>query len=412
MSVQKSVQKLDETFEWKEKRVDFASGEHPLELHFQGDNDIRANVIYNHPEVEGFAYVYEDTLTKDFLVTRIIDFKKSLCNQVVAVKGDFSKFVPFVLNESVLFSKSLHYNNGELDDCIPSEKVETCLTNNKGKYSPPPSVFNKLGNLRIVSISYVIPLIKGMNITEGSIEGSVVVGKLVAYHCAATEWLCLMNMESCCNSKLWCGEDDNQCSRLVDNKNIVLSYNGELFIKVLTGTSKNSVAYQTVKNLVNNFKTQELVKYRLGHPEEKEAIPKSIVLDCNPRSSASASTKSSDKTSSSDEVKVVNTNGNILSFFRILFCGEGSGDKMIPAKISDEAMKIIGSSENIAEQVRLTADNITAKVNGIGTERSYLSRYTRFPFLFRTLISYMLQSHLHNGVINSNLESLKKLLVF
>ena len=124
-------------------------------------------------------------------------------------------------------------------------------------------------------------------------------------------------MEVCCNSKLWCGEGDNQCPRPVNNKNIALSYNGELFIKVLMGASKNSVAYQTVENLVDNYKTQELEKYRLEHPEEQEAIPKSIDLDY--KSSASTSTKLSDKSSSSDEVKVVNKNGNLLLSFRLSF---------------------------------------------------------------------------------------------
>ena len=82
---------------------------------------------------------------------------------------------------------------------------------------------------------------------------------------------------------------------------------------------------------------------------------------------------------------------------------------MIPTKMSDEAMEVMGSSEKIAEQARLTADDITTKVDEIGTERSYISIYTRFPFLFHTLISYMLQSHLHNGAIDSNLESPKNL---
>ena len=59
------------------------------------------------------------------------------------------------------------------------------------------------------------------------------------------------------------------------------------------------------------------------------------------------------------------------------------------------------------EQARLTADNIAAKVDEIGTERSYISRYNRFPFLSHTLISYMFQSHFHNGAIDSNLESKK-----
>ena len=107
------------------------------------------------------------------------------------------------------------------------------------------------------------------------------------------------------------------------------------------GASKNSVAYRTVKNLVDNYKTQELEKHQLEHFEEKETIPKSIVLNCE--SSASTSTKSSDKSYSfsSDDVKSINKNKNLLSFFQILFCGEGSGNKMIPAKISDEAMEII-----------------------------------------------------------------------
>ena len=108
MSVQKSVEKFEETFESKDERVVFASGEHPLELYFQGDYDTRANVIFNHPEVEGFAYVVEDILTKAFLATRIIDFENVLSSHIVAVNGNFSEFVPFTVKESVWFSNSLH----------------------------------------------------------------------------------------------------------------------------------------------------------------------------------------------------------------------------------------------------------------------------------------------------------------
>ena len=67
-----------------------------------------------------------------------------------------------------------------MDNYIPSEKAVKWVTKNKGKYPPSPSEFNKLENLRIVSILDIIPLIKGADITEGSIEDSNVVGKLVA----------------------------------------------------------------------------------------------------------------------------------------------------------------------------------------------------------------------------------------
>ena len=115
--------KLDELFEDKEgEMVIFASREHPVEFFFQGDYDTWTNVIFNHPEIESFAYVYKDTLTKAFLTTKIIDFKMSKGNQVVVVDGNFSEFVPFTVIENLLFSNSLHYNMGELDDNIPSGK--------------------------------------------------------------------------------------------------------------------------------------------------------------------------------------------------------------------------------------------------------------------------------------------------
>ena len=68
------VPKLDESIEDEEDEIDiFASGEQLVELFFQGDYDTRTSMIFNHPEIEGFAYVYKDTLTNAFLATRIID---------------------------------------------------------------------------------------------------------------------------------------------------------------------------------------------------------------------------------------------------------------------------------------------------------------------------------------------------
>ena len=48
-------------------------------------------------------------------------------------------------------------------------------------------------------------------------------------------------------------------------------------------------------------------------------------------------------------------------------------------------MEIIGSSDKIAEQAKLIADNIVAKIEEIGNERSYISQYARFPFLSHPL---------------------------
>ena len=139
----------------------------------------------------------------------------------------------------------------------------------------------------------------------------------MAYHGVAAEWLCLMNMESCCISKLWCGEEENQYPRPPSHSKISLSYNGELYIKVLMGASKDSIAYRTVKILVDNYKTQKVEKHRFEHPEEQKEIPKSIVLDC--KSAVSATTKASVKSSNTDEVKFVNKSANRISFSKFYF---------------------------------------------------------------------------------------------
>ena len=158
---------------------------------------------------------------------------------------------------------------------------------------------------------------------------------------------------------------------------------------------------------MDSFKVVKVEKYNQDHPKEIETIPKSIDIDCNSKCSKSTNVFSV-KSSSSINTKVVEKNTCLHSFFQILFCREGSGEDLIPRTMSDEAMEIIVSSDKIAEQARLTADNITALTDEIGNERSYISRYNRFPFLSHTCITYVLQAHFHNGAIDYNLDSLKK----
>ena len=165
---------------------------------------------------------------------------------------------------------------------------------------------------------------------------------------------------------------------------------------------------------MDSFKVVKVEKYNQDHPKEIETIPKSIDIDCNSKCSKSTNVFSV-KSSSSINTKVVEKNTCLHSFFQILFYREGSGEDFIPRTMSDEAMEIIVSSDKIAEQTRLTADNITALTDEIGYvtdeigyERSYISQYIRFSFLSHSCITYMLQAHFRNGAIDSNLESLKK----
>ena len=123
---------------------------------------------------------------------------------MVAVNTKCCDSINFPVIENLLFRNSLHYNNRKLDDCIPTEKVGKWLTDNKGKYSLPTSELgNLLGKLKVVNIPFIIQLIKGAKIGEGSIVDSNVIGKLVDYHGVVAEWLCLVNMESRYSIKVW-----------------------------------------------------------------------------------------------------------------------------------------------------------------------------------------------------------------
>ena len=103
---------------------------------------------------------------------------------------------------------------------------------------------------------------------------------------------------------VWCGDGENQCPRPVIPQSISMTYEIDLFVKVLMGASKNIVAYRTVRNLVDSFKTAKVEKYNQDHPEGIETIPKSIDLDCNSKCFKSTNV-SSVKSSSSIDTKVV-----------------------------------------------------------------------------------------------------------
>ena len=100
-------------------------------------------------------------------------------------------------------------------------------------------------------------------------------------------------------------DDDNQspCPHVATD--MTMSYNCELFVNVVMGESKNSVAYRTIKDLIDNVKRRKLEKYLYKNPEEREKeIPKNLNLD--EVSKAMKSTRSSEtSSSSSDCTKVV-----------------------------------------------------------------------------------------------------------
>ena len=54
------------------------------------------------------------------------------------------------------------------------------------------------------------------------------------------------------------------------------------------------------------------------------------------------------------------------------------------------------------------AENISSFAEDVSKEKGYLKRAARFPFLSQTLVTYLLQAHVHIGIINGSIDSIRK----
>ena len=95
--------------------VILARGYHPVYIFRKGLRDTGTNVIFSYPEVERFACIYEYTVIRVCLATRIIDFQKSKGNQEVIINGKCLDFFPFPVIKNLIFNNSFHHNNEESD---------------------------------------------------------------------------------------------------------------------------------------------------------------------------------------------------------------------------------------------------------------------------------------------------------
>ena len=66
--------------------TDISSGTNPIELFLSSDRETRLNILTSHPQVVGFVYLYEDSITKAFLPKQVIDWANNE-KTVVAVSG-------------------------------------------------------------------------------------------------------------------------------------------------------------------------------------------------------------------------------------------------------------------------------------------------------------------------------------
>ena len=381
----------------------YADDSHPLYLYLQGNVQTRSEVILSHPDVIGFVYMNEDIVTKAFLVKKMINFKATSPhkrNIIVAVSGDADDYTPFSVAEADIFSDTLHLTDcTSLNKKTPAISVGKFLKENEDELPDLPKEFDtdaKVKKLKVASFPLILPLIKGFDFEEGKSEDPTVHDSMVNAHDLYSEWIFLHTKKyvlpsSFATDKAECPVPDRACD-------VITSFE-EIPLKVLFKTKFDKTsAFMTIKKEVDMFILENKTT-----AEKVESIPQVININEN------KTTCSTNASTSEGSV----TNERLTAFLQILFVKPnydryGELLSLTPAVLSDDLQEVLTTSSKVTEQARMVSDSMKVLAEDISTERNYLSRAAKFPFLSTTLITYAIQAHYHTESIDVDLESLKK----
>ena len=123
-----------------EKTPVFEEGMHPLELYVQGTLDQRINILLNHPAVQGFIFISDETITKAFFLKRVTDWKTNK-SVIAAVTGSPDVFMPFSISEEMLGSDNLFLAEPpQLHKLVETISAHKFIKENKKTSTEAPSV--------------------------------------------------------------------------------------------------------------------------------------------------------------------------------------------------------------------------------------------------------------------------------
>ena len=150
--------------------LEIGLGHNPIDLYFESDLDTRANILLSHPQVIGFVYFNEGSVTKAFLPKRIIDWNSSE-KIIAAVSGSPDDFVSFSVRETDLCGNNLFLCDlVKLDDKVITKAVGQFFKHKRKQIDTIPecaSTDAKAKNLHVVSFPSILPLVKGYSFEEG-----------------------------------------------------------------------------------------------------------------------------------------------------------------------------------------------------------------------------------------------------
>ena len=132
-----------------------------------------------------------------------------------------------------------------------------------------------------------------------------------------------------------------------------------------------------------------------------------------PRLAPGSGSGSSVRSVSTEASKEREANERLAVFLGLIFAHpglniDGKTTSISPVVFIDEVKEVFGSVTKAAEQARTMVENMSSFVEDVSKERGYLSRAARFPFLSQTLVTYLLQAHVHMESIDGSIDSIRK----
>ena len=396
----------------------YNEGCHLIEIYVKEDKSYRADVLFINIDMIGFLYVYEDILTKAFLVKRYTNFSTGV-RTITAVSGPCFKYTPFRMYDKQVLADVLLFSSDKVDKLFPSVGVGDFLTSDENKasaglYPKLPGHMEKYrSKARINSMPWLLPLISGNKVLEGPVSDDAVMESLCDYHIAAGDWGQDMFNLYVAGDDFVDGRGKCPVPSTVDNVPVHQSVDFplEVIFSRSTTTNLNDDVRLLEERVYQISSSNEQKYYVTNTPTQPKtsSIPEEIQHQTQSVDGGNGSIKSTPSVASKEK----EASDRLTVFMGLLFAAptkdvHGAIIGYVPATLTDNVKEVFESVSSTMDQARMIGENLTAFSVEVSEEKSYLPRCTRYPFLPLTLLIYLMHINLHLTSIDGDPESLKK----
>ena len=355
----------------------YSDEDHPLVLFLKADAEGREDILLSHPDVIGFVYIQENSISKAFLPKKIINFKATAPENkkiIAAVTGDTEDFTPFsIAVEEILNNCPFMTDCSSLNENTPAISIAKYVKDNLKDLPKLPNQFSsdaKTKKLRAAACPYILPLIRGISLPEGDIDDKNLYKLFSEKHDIYADWIFLRSGQTIITTDF--SVNGLSCPMPQDALN-KLSASPELLIKILFKNKKDSSSpFCIIKSQVETF----LLTHKKEVTNASVPIQEVNIAANDNKTVATCSTNSTPSNAASN---------CLVTFFSILFAKNSSNEEtknhyLEPTVLTDEVQEIMTNSSSTSEQARMIGEGIQLLAEDVTKEKIILVEPATSPF--------------------------------